>query len=63
MAEQTRSKNSGRKVGRGNSKVWVASGGPGRRARRAARNHGCNLVALHLGGKGKRDRKHSGMKG
>ena len=47
-------KNAGRKVGRGNSKSWIASGGPMRSAIRKARNHGCNDRHAHTGGKGHR---------
>lgn len=49
----------GKKIGRGNSKAWIASGGPARMARRKARNHGCGQHQLHMR---PRDRAHSGMK-
>ena len=38
----------GRKVGRGNSKAWVAKGGPTRSAKRKAARHGCGKWQLHL---------------
>jgi hypothetical protein len=51
-------KEKGRKVGRGNSKKWVASGGPTRMAKRKARNHGCDRYQLHVK---PADKAHSGV--
>lgn len=56
MSTQQQVKKSSRKIGRGNSKLWIASGGPARCARRKAKNHGCGLVAFHLV---PRDQAHS----
>lgn len=36
---------------------YVATGGPGRHAARAAKNHGCGKPALHM--RGSRDKTHA----
>ena len=49
-----------RKIGRMKRKGgWAHNGGPGRMARRKARNHGCGKPAMHLK---PADLAHSGMR-
>jgi hypothetical protein len=45
----------GRKIGRMARKGgWAKDGGPGRMARRKAKNHGCENIAAHMAEKGQR---------
>lgn len=41
----------------GSTTRYVSTGGPGRHARKAAANHGCNLPSMHM--RGSRDQKHA----